>query len=42
MVCGSPAMLKDTTALLDGLGFTMAPHIGTPGQYVVERAFVER
>jgi len=42
MVCGSPSMLKDTTALLDSLGFGMSPHIGTPGQYVIERAFVER
>ena len=42
MVCGSPAMLKDTTDLLDSMGFTMSPHIGTPGDYVIERAFVER
>ncbi len=42
MVCGSPAMLKDTCALLDSLHFTISPHIGTAGQYVIERAFVER
>jgi ferredoxin--NADP+ reductase len=42
MVCGSPSMLKDTCALLDGLGFRISPHIGTPGDYVIERAFVER
>jgi ferredoxin--NADP+ reductase len=42
MACGSPAMLKDTTALLDGMGFTMSPSIGTPAHYVIERAFVER
>lgn len=42
MVCGSPATLKDTCHLLDTLGFTMSPHIGTAGEYVIERAFVER
>ncbi|MCF7220624.1 ferredoxin--NADP reductase [Marilutibacter chinensis] len=42
MVCGSPAMLADFRALLDGRGFTAAPRIGTPGQYVFERAFVEK
>ena len=29
-------------ALLDSRGFTAAPRIGTPGQYVFERAFVEK
>ena len=42
MVCGSPAMLADFRALLDGRGFSAAPRIGTPGQYVFERAFVEK
>ncbi|HVW71460.1 MAG TPA: ferredoxin--NADP reductase, partial [Steroidobacteraceae bacterium] len=42
MVCGSPAMLADTCALLDSHGFTISPHIGSPGDYVIERAFVER
>jgi ferredoxin--NADP+ reductase len=42
MVCGSPAMLADTCALLDGRGFSISPHIGEPGDYVIERAFVER
>ena len=42
MVCGSPQMLADFRALLDGRGFTAAPRIGTPGQYVFERAFVEK
>ena len=42
MVCGSPAMLKDTCKLLDELGFRMSPGIGEPGDYVIERAFVER
>jgi ferredoxin--NADP+ reductase len=42
MVCGSPAMLKDLTGLLDGMGFRLSPSIGTPADYVIERAFVER
>jgi ferredoxin/flavodoxin---NADP+ reductase len=42
MVCGSPAMLADTCALLDARGFRISPHIGEPGDYVIERAFVER
>lgn len=42
MVCGSPAMLIDTCALLDARGFTLSPHIGAPGDYLIERAFVAR
>jgi ferredoxin--NADP+ reductase len=42
MVCGSPAMLSDSCALLDAHGFAMSPHIGEAGDYVIERAFVER
>ena len=42
MVCGSPAMLNDCRELLDARGFHISPHIGTPGDYVIERAFVER
>ncbi|PZN30229.1 MAG: ferredoxin--NADP(+) reductase [Proteobacteria bacterium] len=42
MICGSPTMLKDTAALLDARGFEISPHIGEPGDYVIERAFVER
>jgi ferredoxin--NADP+ reductase len=41
MICGSPAMLADTRAQLDRLGFQISPHIGHPGDYVIERAFVE-
>src|SRR5262249_26088316 len=36
MVCGSPAMLADVSALLDARGFTVSPHIGAPGDYVIE------
>jgi ferredoxin/flavodoxin---NADP+ reductase len=42
MVCGSPAMLADSSALLDARGFVISPHIGAPGDYVIERAFVTR
>jgi ferredoxin--NADP+ reductase len=42
MICGSPAMLDDTSALLDNRGFVISPRIGVPGQYVIERAFVEK
>jgi ferredoxin--NADP+ reductase len=42
MLCGSPSMLTDTRGLLDARGFSASPHIGTPGHYVFERAFVER
>ena len=42
MVCGSPAMLADFRELLDSRGFRAAPRIGTPGEYVFERAFVEK
>lgn len=42
MLCGSPAMLKDLAALLDGRGFQVSPHIGEPGDYVIERAFVDK
>ncbi|NNC22609.1 ferredoxin--NADP reductase [Salinisphaera sp. USBA-960] len=42
MICGSPAMLDDTSALLDGRGFQISPHIGAPGDYVIERAFVDK
>ena len=42
MLCGSPAMLKDTCALLDARGLQVSKHIGAPGDYVIERAFVEK
>jgi ferredoxin--NADP+ reductase len=42
MLCGSPDMLRDMRALLDGLGFEISPHMGVPGDYVLERAFVEK
>ncbi|WP_266183342.1 ferredoxin--NADP reductase [Dyella humicola] len=42
MLCGSPAMLEDTCALLDSRGFKISPRTREPGDYVIERAFVEK
>ncbi len=42
MICGSPAMLKETSALLDARGFVISPRQGERGDYVIERAFVEK
>ena len=42
MICGSPQMLKDTETMLDNMGFIVSPRIGQPGDYVIERAFVEK
>ncbi|MFT3907360.1 MAG: ferredoxin--NADP reductase [Steroidobacteraceae bacterium] len=42
MICGSPGMLKDISDQLDARGFEVSPHIGAPGDYVIERAFVEK
>ena len=42
MLCGSPAMLKELSDMLDARGFKVSPHIGAPGDYVIERAFVEK
>jgi ferredoxin/flavodoxin---NADP+ reductase len=42
MICGGPSMLADTRVILDKLGFTISPGIGEPGDYVIERAFVEK
>lgn len=42
MICGSPAMLQDTCDLLNACGFVISPAQGIPGDYVIERAFVEK
>lgn len=39
MICGSTAMLRDTTAILEGRGFQEGSG-GEAGHYVIERAFV--
>ncbi len=41
MLCGSPAFLADMVALLDRRGFLEGSH-SAPGQYVIEKAFVEK
>ncbi|HZF96843.1 MAG TPA: ferredoxin--NADP reductase [Pseudoxanthomonas sp.] len=42
MICGSPQMLADIRGLLDARGFRVSPRIGSCGDYVFERAFVEK
>jgi ferredoxin--NADP+ reductase len=42
MICGSPAMLNEISEMLNGFGFQISPHIGVAGDYVIERAFVEK
>jgi ferredoxin--NADP+ reductase len=42
MLCGSPAMLEDLSNMLDARGFKVSPGVGQPGDYVIERAFVEK
>ena len=41
MICGSPTMLKDLVAILEARGFREGSSDGQ-GEYVIERAFVER
>ena len=42
MICGSAAMLVDSCKLLDARGFQISPRQGELGDYVIERAFVEK
>lgn len=42
MLCGSPAMLDELTGMLDAMGFAASAQQGEPGDYVIERAFVEK
>ena len=41
MVCGNMRMIDDVNRLLAARGFNVSPRIGVPGDYVIERAFVE-
>ncbi|SMH56115.1 ferredoxin--NADP reductase [Azospirillum agricola] len=41
MICGSPAMLAETSAMMDRQGFVMGTN-AEPGSYIIEKAFVER
>jgi ferredoxin--NADP+ reductase len=40
MMCGSMAMIRDFAAMLEGMGFAEGSN-AAPGQYVIERAFVD-
>ena len=42
MICGSPAMLSDLSAMLDARGFEISARVGEAGDYVIERSFVAR
>jgi ferredoxin--NADP+ reductase len=42
MICGGAGMLKVTRATLDKLGFRVSPCTGVAGDYVIERAFVDK
>ncbi len=42
MICGSPSVILDLSGILDARGFRISAHVGESGDYVVERAFVER
>ena len=41
MLCGSPEMLAESKALLEGMGFDEGAN-SRPGHYVIEKAFVEK
>jgi len=41
MICGRPALVRDSRELLMARGFTEGNH-GETGQFVVEKAFAER
>jgi ferredoxin--NADP+ reductase len=41
MICGSPSMLKDLVEILEQRGFVEGTS-HAPGDYVIERAFVEK
>ena len=42
MICGSPSMLDETSEVLDSFGLKVSPRMGEPGDYLIERAFVEK
>jgi len=41
MLCGSPAMLSDLRTILEARGFEEGNH-GAPGDFVIEKAFVDK
>ena len=42
MLCGSPAMLKDTRQVLNDFGLVESPKVGVRGDFLIERAFVDQ
>lgn len=42
MICGNQGMLTECEEILDSKGFNISPRIGEAGDYVIERAFVEK
>ena len=42
LICGSPSMLHDLCVILNKMGFEESPRMGEPGDYAIERAFVEK
>ena len=42
MICGSPSMLDETSQVLDSFGLKVSPRMREPGDYLIERAFVEK
>ena len=42
MICGSPDMLAETSQVLNEFGLNVSPRMGEPGDYLIERAFVEK
>ena len=42
MICGSPSMLDETSQVLDSFGLKISPRMREPGDYLIERAFVEK
>lgn len=42
MICGGPAMLEEASEMLNEFGFVISPGVGEEGDYVIERAFVEK
>jgi hypothetical protein len=41
MICGNMRMLADAARILAARGLAVSPQIGVPGDFLVERAFVE-
>jgi ferredoxin--NADP+ reductase len=42
MLCGSPSMLDETSEVLNSFGLKVSPRMREPGDYLIERAFVEK